>query len=139
MDQKLLNSDQVRSLILRLSDYSENEYNNMIIAGADDYLRRNLRPEDEHAVQAMRKSRFFWKWWINQWDRRNRILLHDIGYDESTRICREERYIFRQLLNSTHSAENLNVYPNRIVMDDTYAIMIGEVHDELHRKKGGAK
>ncbi len=116
-----------RELLLRLLDYNEREYFDMVVDAAEDYLRKTLRPEDDFAITAMRKSKYFWRWWTTQWDRRNRVLIHEFQFNEHTRLTREQRFDMREVFALTHCVENLNVYPNRLVMEQTYAIMIGEV------------
>jgi hypothetical protein len=122
-------------LLRELLGISETDYNNLVLDSAVDYLNRNLLSSDTSAKSSMLTATSFWKWWVNQFERRNSIIVYEFGYTEVTRITRDERFHLREVFDAMHSVHAINVWPNRIVIEETYAIMMGEVLDEV--MKGG--
>lgn len=120
-------------------DMSEQEYGLLVFESAYEYLDKTCG-SDELAKSVLPQKQLFWSWWTNQWQRRNRVLVHDLELEKyAGQIISPSasRYVREQFL-ITHSVERIEEYPNRLVMDDAYAEMIGLLID-AETRKGAAR
>ena len=72
----------------------------------------------EHLVQ----SPLFWKWWTNQWERRNAIVLHTFNYTDYLMVPGENvRRRARIAYDATHQVHLMNFIINRNIVRSTFA------------------
>ena len=95
------------------------------------YLEHYLKG-DHQGVQMLSRTKTFWVWWCRQWERRNRILLHKLN--KKHRFATTPKADFKKLYEQVHHHECLSVYPGRVVMEKSYAEMMGQLIDEEHSK-----
>jgi hypothetical protein len=89
------------------------------------YLTTVICP-DGYGVNDLCRSRFFWRWWINQWNRRDDDFLNSDLYMLDRMV-----YGDLQTYRIIHSPEFLkNQYPHRVVFDASYSVMISEFLDD---------
>lgn len=129
-----------RQIICELLNITDEEYMNYVLDKAEVWLTMYLG-DDEWSKTRVMETKSFWLWWENQWNIRNNQLLnslYELMYNcgEDIRHIRDYRYDFKkqalvlEMFNNVHSIQNLNIKPNRMVMDETYAKMIGRAIDE---------
>lgn len=122
-----------KDIIIRAACISLDDYNTHVFNQAAAYLD-GIIGTDEHAKSRLMQSPHFWSWWQRQWDNREErfVLVHDldklVGDPDLIELIAELWY-------DLHSIESLNIRPNRMVLESSYAVMIGEVFD--HAKSGG--
>jgi hypothetical protein len=85
---------------------------------------------DEYSVNVMERSRIFWQWWKNHWRTRDESFLEQVvntTFDLSTR---------REMYLDTHDAVVLakSIYPNGVVLNESYAVMITELVESETQK-----
>ena len=75
-------------------------------------------PNDAMAVDAISRSSTYWRWWINQWNKRDEQFLDTAFLSIEARLA-----IYTEL----HDARTLaaEIYPNGVVLADSYKAMIG--------------
>jgi hypothetical protein len=116
-----------KALLMKLLDWDEFEYNHYQFESAFDYLDK-VRQIDRFGICMLTTTKTFWIWWNNQWDRRNKILINDFQLDKITWIPDHGTVLFvRQEYALTHYIKTLNIYPNRIVMEESYDGMINQL------------
>jgi hypothetical protein len=106
-------------------------HNSFQFESAFDYLE-NVYKIDKHGVTTLTRSSTFWKWWVNQWNKRNDSLgfliqLKGNNASEEWRIKTKEKFY------NMHSAGSLKVFPNLAIMEDTYSVMVQELIDNTHK------
>jgi hypothetical protein len=118
-----------RELILEMLEWDELTYGNFVMEKAEEYLNRQCGP-DAYGLQALMESPIFWKWWKNHWMQRDEIFMYEWASFNGVQFLRDE-YEF------VHCAANLHIRPNRVILDDSYRVMIGDyITDTV---KGGVK
>lgn len=120
-----------KTLLLQLMQISEQQYDEMVFEYAYRYLVLQIG-YDEFSISLLTGTTLFWKWWTNQWNRRNRILIHEYKLDQYPGT--DIREFVRREFYRTHCPESLNVYPSKPIMDEAYAIMMGELMDQLRKE-----
>jgi len=121
-----------KQIICRILELSDQDYGNMVFEQAYAYMQKII-PTDHVGMDYLSKNALFWAWWENQWNRRdaifiNRWKLSTINYILQPPVLRSLKAEYYE----AHDIETLNIYPNRIVMDETYAIMIGQLIDKTN-------
>ena len=128
--------EQNTQLLIRLMEVSELDYHNNLMDIAYEYLDNQVG-KDIFGKDVLLRSKFFWDWWKNQWNRRNGILIHRLDLDEVCHILQPKIVrLLRKEYQNIHSVKTLNIYPSRIVIEASYAVMVGNVIDnELKVKR----
>lgn len=88
------------------------------------YLDRYLPGEEfEYDRHTLRSSTFFCNWWNNHWKLRDEEFLLNAGF----------HYVTPDYYSMLHDPERLadGVTPNSIVLDNSYAEMIGKVNEQM--------
>ncbi len=76
---------------------------------------------DEWATGNITKSRLFWDWWLNQWERRDQII----------ELPTSQTYeINAGIYKSWHDPLRLNIRPHTVILRDTFDKMISRVIDK---------
>jgi len=109
-----------RKRIQRLTGFTVAELNQMQFDTAYEYLRETLRLDD-WSISQLTGSSIFWNWWINHWNRRDECCLRAIG--ERNRYSNTARQIYLRW----HDPKTLEVYPNRVILEESYSEMIDEL------------
>jgi hypothetical protein len=107
---------------LRWTDLQYNEYQ---FQQGHDYLLAYLKG-DEYSVRVMERSRIFWSWWRNHWTNR------DEGFMEFVTNTTYSVAEMREFYGDVHDAHLLAecIYPNGVILNESYANMITELIDE---------
>ena len=122
-------AERTRELVIAALNWDELTYGNFVMEKAEEYLKRQCG-SDAYGVQALMESRIFWAWWRNHWMQRDEVFLYEwAGNADVTDLRNEYNYI--------HSAVNLHMRPNRVILEDSYRAMIGSYIDS--NMKGGVK
>lgn len=119
-----------RQLIQHIIGWSDLDYCEFQMEVGYEWVDANI-PGDRWGRDILVKSEIFWKWWINQWNRRDAGFLEYYGREHtlSPTVIRTMREIYK----SEHRLEKLNCYPNRIILEDTFKIMVGDILREARR------
>lgn len=121
--QKLFNKN--KATIMALLGWSELDYGNFQYNTGIRYLEENFEL-DEASIDFLVRQRIFWQWWINEWN------------------LRDEREYLPLVANSPvpwkvymtiHNPRDIKRRPADIVLSETYAVMVGQLNDELKAKK----
>ncbi len=125
-------------LLISAMEVSELDYNTHVMDVAYEYLEKNIS-KDVFGINFLLASKSFWIWWSIQWDRRNRIFINETRLNEVVAIIQPDaRNMIRELYMETHCVSEIHVYPNRMVMEQSYAEMIGKAFKESVKvEKGG--
>lgn len=86
------------------------------------YLKAYLN-NDTYSVEVMERSRLYWNWWKSHWANRDQAFIefvNNTAYDLETR---------REIYRDMHCGKTLaaSIYPNGIVMNESYAVMVTEL------------
>lgn len=127
------------TLLMRLMEMSELDYHTHVMDTAYEYLEKNIG-KDKFGKNLLLNSKSFWVWWRIQWDRRNRLFINEASLSGVDHIIQPDtRTMIKDLYMETHSVNEIHVYPSRMVMEASYAVMIGKVFDEaVLVEKGGS-
>lgn len=124
-----------KKLLLRLLDRTEQQYEDMIFERAYEYLDSYLNG-DQDGARILTASRYFWKWWAMHWATRNRRFICDFMLEKIDHVISPSAIrMLREEYDLVHSVASLKIYPNRIVLDQSYAVMVGEMIDNEHNRK----
>jgi hypothetical protein len=88
------------------------------------YLQTVICP-DGYGVQELLRSRIFWRWWINQWNRRDDDFINSDVYSFE-RALNGDLYTYTYI-NTPSFLQGL--YPHRVIFYASYSVMIGELLD----------
>jgi hypothetical protein len=87
------------------------------------YMREVLKL-DEEIIAIMETSRKYWAWWVNQWNL----------FDECNWLPYANN-IPANLLDasyrSSHACRMQSASPNRVILEESYCVMVGEFNREL--------
>lgn len=119
---RLTNSQRV----MKLLRWEELEYATFIHQTGLQYLDRYI-PDDPIGKNALNRSRIFWNWWKNHWAIRDQQFLDELDADNGGGI------IIKALYQLYHSPSMLasSIYPNAIVLENSYAVMIDHFNKSL--------
>ena len=114
--------------IEQLLGWSQFEYGNFQYECGLAYLRHYIT-HDQWGQDMLQRSRLFWNWWKNQWAFRDEAFLAE--HAEGLNKVRMETRI--TMYKYVHDAAMLasEIYPNRTVLDESYCMMIDELHKEI--------
>lgn len=116
--------DVNKNLLCQLLELSDLDYETMLMDGGEEYLER-LLCNDAHGISQLKYNKFFWMWWKNQWQRRNRIFLAELAkynLDKVDYILQPDVVrILKDLYKEKHNVSSLHIYPSRVIMELIYA------------------
>lgn len=114
----------MKQKITQLLGWTEMEYSECIYQTGLDYLQTYI-PGDAHGITALERSRIFWNWWKNHWQQRDEQFLAN--------ICPANYPSAHKLYVWWHDPKRLakRIYPNAVVLHDSYAQMIDEFNKEV--------
>lgn len=121
---KQSNQQRVQSLLR----WDELQYGQFMYQTGLAYLQAYI-PDDDISTRALGCSRIFWRWWKNHWAQRDEQFLQRVNIYAPT--CGMVRY-YRFHNDAVRLVKC--IYPNSIVLHDSYAAMIGEFNDEIIQK-----
>lgn len=125
-------TEQVKMKIIALVGISEVDYNVLVWKLGLQYAYHYTDNDDE-AVRFMTKTASFWQWWKNQWMLVDQRFL--LGYSRyQSAAATNAMYDFWV---SEHQPASLAVFPGKLVLEDTYSMMMSKAIDELHKSKLG--
>lgn len=111
--------------IQQLLHWDELAYNQYIYECGMQYLHEYIVSEPL-AIAALERSRIFWAWWRNHWSIRDKQFLAKVNiHAPADGILK-----FYEHFNNPRKLAR-SVWPNAVVLHDSYARMIGEFNDEL--------
>lgn len=110
--------------VMQLLGWDELRYAEMQYRAGRQYLQSYI-PNDPEGIDALERSRIFWAWWKNQW------LIRDTAY-LNRNIAKVSRSSARRIYEYVHNPEALvhAIYPNGVVLDESYARMIEDFNKE---------
>lgn len=111
--------------VLELLGWDELEYGQFIYDTGLEYLPAYI-PGNAAAIAALERSRIFWAWWKNHWRQRDEEFLAKVNRCESPEAI---RFYYGWKHNPKRLATKFT--PNSVVLDDSYAEMIGQFNDEI--------
>ena len=126
--QKLRNEERAQMLeVLQELGWSEEHYGNFKLDMGIAYLE-NYLDGDRYMIDAFKASRAFWNWWRLQWISRERDYL-----DSREGLGRAyECEVYCEVHSPAFLLNDLE--PSGAVMEDAYAVMVGEVIKEAKEK-----
>lgn len=125
---------ETKDLLCKHMNMSADEYSQLVFDNAYAYLNRII-PNDQLGMDLLTKSKAFWAWWQNQWNRRDRIFIREIDlHDVQHIVSPDASTLMRELYFETHSVEGITVFPSRMILEESYAVMIGQVFKERSYK-----
>lgn len=124
--------EALKRSVCELLNWTEMQYAEFVYHEGLAYLKAYL-PGDAHAAGILERSPIFWAWWKNHWQNRDAAFL---------KHCRERAINFKtELYNSLHDGAELadSIYPNSVVLNESYALMITElVNNETRQHEKAA-
>ena len=119
----IMKPESNKPLVLRLTGMSDESYEITLYERAFQYLE-HVVGDDEEAIQKLGANPHFWSWWVGQWERRNRILLHRFNFTDHLMV---PGIIVRQrattAFDTIHEVSSLNILINRHVMRSTFQMV----------------
>jgi hypothetical protein len=124
--------------VLQLSlGISPDDRSDLIYRFGCDYIE-NYCPIEiwPQACQEILETKSFWKWWQNQWEKREIkfIMEWDLRFAEEL-VDVDKRIMLIQVYHFINNWAMIGVYPNRVVVDEYWAEVIEHVFKELHSRK----
>ncbi len=116
------NKKKVQALL----GWDDLQYGNFQFETAYDYLKQSMKLDD-YWIEALTHVKGFWNWWINTWNLRD---CHH--YLPAAKRLAPDQY--ESTYRLMHSIPYIDWYPGRQIMDEAYAVMIGECWDEVKQK-----
>jgi len=111
--------------IQQLLGWNELQYAQFVYDTGCAYLQAYI-PGNEEAIAALERSRVYWAWWKNHWQQRDRQFLQTVNPYAPAQVI----LTFYERYNNAHRLAG-RVWPNAVVLNDSYARMIGEFNDEI--------
>lgn len=112
--------DALKRSVCELLNWTEMQYAETVYHEGLAYLKAYII-KDDHAIAALERSPIFWAWWKNHWQNRDAAFL---------KHCQEREINFRdELYHALNNGAELagSIYPNSVVLNESYALMITEV------------
>ncbi|HCN84479.1 MAG TPA: hypothetical protein DIT07_12785 [Sphingobacteriaceae bacterium] len=111
--------------IIKMLGWNELEYATFIHETGLEYLDQYIR-NDPAGRDALNRSRIFWNWWKNHWAIRDQQFLDELDADGGG-------IVLHRLYEFYHSSSMLAsaIYPNAIVLENSYANMIGHFNKSI--------
>lgn len=116
-----------REIVLALLEWDDLKYCEFQMQMGEEYLIRTLE-NDAYGIEILIKSQLFWKWWINHWNKRDQIFLMRFSGSYSVDVLVDE-YKFE------HNPSNLVMSPNKVILEESYAVMIQQIVDEPRKEE----
>ncbi|SDG31742.1 hypothetical protein SAMN05421827_105115 [Pedobacter terrae] len=102
-----------------LDDYTQYQENKGL-----EYLREVVCC-DLWSVNNVAKAPLFWKWWVNHWNARDAEFVADASSWPLDWL--------RRKYNDLNAVDGFTFWPHKIIMEQSYAYMIGDVNKESVR------
>lgn len=114
-------AERCEQFCMGLLEWDENTYNNFWLDAGCEYLHYACKG-DTWAIEGLKTTRTFWKWWRNHWVLREEQFVMSAG-----EISRLHLTIRRHCYTALHSPAALaeEIYPNAVVLRESYNEMIG--------------
>lgn len=117
-------AEKTRIEVLNVLGWDELQYCEFQEQQGREYISIVLCTCEFDAVQ-LGNSKFFWRWWVNQWNRRDDDFLNNPQYHEA-----RESFGDVETYEGIHSPEFLQgYYPHRVLFEESYSTMIGVMLD----------
>lgn len=124
-------STQIQTRIQRLTGCTDDEYSELVFSLGMAYLE-HYTDGDALGVTITSQASSFWAWYTNQWNIIDHRFLGAYAYDGTDAGVLD--FLKREWI-AAHQPAAMNVYPGKQVIDEAWAIMMGRVIDETHRKE----
>jgi len=123
MNDRQTGIEGYKAQVCRILKWTELQYAEFQQETGIKYLRLYI-PDDQAGADMLIRSRIYWQWWINHWQYRDASFL--LATVETLPV--EDR---RFLYKAVHEPEDLlsKFYPGKVVLDESYAEMIGRLFD----------
>ncbi|KAA2245520.1 hypothetical protein F0L74_06055 [Chitinophaga agrisoli] len=124
MNAQEMDKGAAMGLICGLLSWEQMEYAEFQHDTGLEYLRLYI-PDDPDGQDLLIRSQIYWQWWLNHWLARDRsYILARVDCNLSTD---ERRFLYRALNNAGELVRD--IYPNRVILEQSYAEMIGRLFD----------
>lgn len=117
----------VKDSIIKMLHWSEMNYAEFMYETGLAYLQHYILG-DEYGIAALERSRIFWSWWRNHWAQRDQRFMANIS---PANYATAEKF-YRWWNDPKHLAGN--IWPNSVILDESYAQMIGEFNTSIKQK-----
>ncbi len=116
-----------RDEILILTGCSEALYHDTVYELGLKYAEHYTNHKEED-VRFLVETKSYWSWWANQFEIIDRKFLSQ-GFER----CNDSKVLFNTWLRM-HVPEEMVAFPGKQVLEDSYALMIGNLFKEKARK-----
>jgi hypothetical protein len=113
-----------QAAIRAVLDWSELEYGTFQYECGLAYLRHYIT-HDKWGQDMLQRSQMFWNWWKNQWATRDQAFIAEHGEGLKKERTETAQTFYRYLHDPATLASE--IYPGRLVMDESYSSMIGSM------------
>lgn len=116
-------ADNLKATICRLLHWTELQYADFQFETGIAYLQYYI-PRDQYGIDMLIREKIFWNWWKNHWNQR------DQGFAIAVQAASLNKRI--EIYENMHDPRRLAsaIYPNGVVLTNTYARMINELQDQ---------
>lgn len=128
--QTLTNED-IRQWICRTMDITRQQYHDMVFEGGIAYLEQAMQLEEDE-VARLTSHRMYWQWWTNHWNIRDRQFYHNYHLNETPK--HKLNAAMRAVYRKAHEVTTLNVVPHRVVLEQSYGEMVGNMIDAIKKE-----
>lgn len=98
--------------ICRNLEITEQEYCEMVYAGGLAWINHQYAP-NQFLIDIFESNKWFWKWWVNQWEIRDR------NYVNTNRNFNPwPPRINRRIYDGFHDVAEIKAIPNQIVLQE---------------------
>lgn len=121
----------IQQQVLQLIGWDEQQYTQFIYDCGLAYLQAVINDESEYIASFIRRNEIYWNWWKMNWEMRDQEFIEQCyGWDEGI-ASRVEVY---KIINDPRTLA-ASIYLNGQVLQNSYAVMIEDLHKSVHRKK----
>jgi hypothetical protein len=110
--------------ICAILQWKEEQHSQMVYDNGLSFLVHYLPMESEFMINCITSSRIFWNWWRLHWNARDEQFAS--LYFNLVRL-KDAEDLYKELHNPKTLA--YSIYPDGVVLEETYAKMIGELND----------
>lgn len=115
------NVNRNERILIHLMAIDQDEYNEKVFDYGLAYLDATC-PRDSSLQEALAHSPWFWEWWKRQWNRRNRILVHDLMLEDYADNEVDELSIgmVADAFEAAHDPHYLTIRPHRFILQQSF-------------------
>jgi hypothetical protein len=132
---KELKAEYNRLLIYDALKFNESVYNQLVFDHGMQWVSKYFL-NDSGIEYAVAKSVLFWKWWKNQWELRDAQFVFEANLKQQERPLNGDcLMIALELYYEAHNPTELNIHPNRFVLEEIKKNLLAFMEEEKTRLK----